>query len=226
MRIASLPSVGEVKGWQITPPADVGTAIYGLKMEEQYPGGYIINTASNPALLRKHLLWASYNQSKLSGAGSIRALARGKDSATADEVDDLVKEGASCLFQYWSAGNKRQRILGIIPVSKPILVKTLAYSVDYVFGRRVKWAFSVDEFGNFYLPKHFPNGPSTVRELAKEAVRSAAKEDPNFTYGGITNRLPADVEAKVNPAYIEILKLRQGELSNPISSQSQFSGIE
>ena len=90
--------------------------------------------------------------------------------------------------------------------------------MDYMFGRRIKWGFSIDESGNFYLPKGFRTDPDAVpstrrevREMIQAAVVRASQENPSFYHNGINNRMPPDVEKSVNPAIVRLHQMRKAE---------------
>jgi hypothetical protein len=190
------------------------------KLENLYPGGYIINAVSKPELLMKHLAYEAYHRSEVHEAGFLQVMGRGKDGATPDEVWGRVtsggtgREGSRSQKVDVIAGVDTKKVLGIFTKTEPVVVKTTNYDMDYVFGRKVKWGFMADEFGQVYTPGFLhTEKEGEVRGMIDAAIARATQEDPSFACGGVNNRLPPEVERRVNPAHFAMLRLRRDKES-------------
>ncbi len=174
--------------------------------DQQRPGGYIINTVSNPPLLIKHLA----HQAWLKTAGDPT------DAPTPAAMAFRRGPGAgdawSARSELWQAGMETRRVLGFIPVQQPCLVQTVNFRAGQLCGVDVNLGFSVDEFGNFYIPKMFGVPEQAVSiEMLRGAMEAAQKEDPTLVNDGINSRMPPGVEASVNVVHVAMLRLRQAD---------------
>lgn len=190
-----------------------GSLVPTVRMEETYPGGYIIPAASDATLLAKHILFELYQRAQPFGLGEmVDSAIQDKGGRTVDEVWEHFagkKEGAKIWSERWLAGVETKRVLGMPILRRNVYAKVKTMAADYVFGRRMKCSFSVDEFGNIYLPREF-NG-ATMREVALAAIDAARWESPTLTMDGVHNRMPPAIEANVNRVFIQLAMMRRDD---------------
>lgn len=218
-----------VPNWVPEPSADdahyavspAARYLFAHKIADCYPGGIVIHTASDPRLLAKHLLAQVYERCSAAGVGRLVA----RDRVSPDELwrhHQSGNEGSRSFFNYWNAGTRTIRFLGIPIKRVDHFIKATDYSADYLFGRRIKWGFGIDEFGNVYLPRMAPgrdpgtpdNQPRSevdreILDIARCAITEARREDPAFQHGGISQRATRPVDEVMNEAHFALLRERQ-----------------